>query len=218
MEKLLSKLNNEIINTFHHLDLFKKLSDIIDENSQLREMDTTLLQWMKKAFTVDLVICIGRICDKHKKSNSLVQFLRILKEKDEYLTRQRYIKLCNSKNSLMLELANRGFDSLAGKGSNFYQISKIDADISKITIENPCKKIIDFRNQYIAHSDKKKSTSPPTFEELFKTFEIIKDVFKKYNLLIRSTNIQSPIPIIQSNWNEVLTIPWIPKHKNKLKE
>lgn len=209
IEKILDKLTNDTILIFHHLNLFRKFNEIIKVNQRLNKMDSTILDWMTTAFTNDLVIGIGRICDRDKRTDSLVQFLGELKNAPGYLMRNRHIKLYNSVDNFMLNIANNSFDKLAGKGQDSFSSSFIDLDIIRITEENPCKKIRDFRNQYIAHSEKVKNNPLPTYDELFESFEIIKEIVKKYNLLIRAASMSDLIPTIQGNYEEVFTVPWI---------
>ena len=211
MEEWLQNITKDIISVFHHLDLFKKLNDIITNNTKLAEFDSILLSWMRESFTVDLVIGIGRICDMDSRTNSLVSFLHELKRNPEFLTRARYIGLYEAKDSLTLEIANRTFNDLAGQGKEIYHTEEINKDITALTKDIVCKKILDFRNQYIAHSDKDKIMVLPTYDDLFKTFKVIEEIAKKYNLLLRATNILDLTPTIQGNWEEALTIPWLVK-------
>jgi len=213
MEKWLEELNNEIFSIFHHLDLYKKLAEIIDNNKSFEKMDKTLLEWMRKSFIVDLVIGIGRICDNSRGTKSLVRFLQELKNKEEYITRKRYLKFFNNFHrdklidSHMFEIQNNYFDKLAGKGIDKLPKKRIDGDIAKLVKKNPCKKIIDFRNEYLAHIAKIKKPVP-THGELVAAFKVIEEIVKKYNVLIRGANSEFT-PIMQGNWGEVLTIPWI---------
>ncbi|MCU0651860.1 MAG: hypothetical protein MUC39_02840 [Candidatus Omnitrophica bacterium] len=211
MIDFLERINNEVITIFHHLDLFRKTSEIINKNTRLASMDSTLLIWMRKAFTIDLVMGIGRICDTDKRTQSLVRFLHELKNHPEFLTRHAYIQLYKSENAIMLGLANRDFDSLAGLGEQLYGSERIDIDIKQLVEEDPCKKIRDFRDQYVAHSDAIKDEQPPTYNDLFASFEVIKEIVKKYNLLLRAVGMVDLTPVMQGNWEEVLTIPWIKK-------
>jgi len=212
VEERLDKLNNEIISAFHHLDLFNKFGEIIDNNQALKKMDNTLLGWMKKAFSVDLVISIGRICDRDRRTDSLVRFLEELKDKNELLTRERYIGLWNSSEDNYLFFANKGFDRLAGEGQQYYSPDLIAVDIVKITESEPIKRILAYRNKYIAHSDRIKEESP-TYTDLFQAFEIIEGIVQRYNLLIRAASFSQLTPVMQGNWQEVLTIPWINREK-----
>lgn len=211
MNAWLEKINKEITLLFHHLDLFKKLNDIIARNKQLKRMDSTLIAWMRNAFTVDLIVGLGRICDTDRRTESLVRFLEQLKEHPDLLSRSAYVKLYKSDDVHMLQIANRDFDRIAGDGVEIFKIDKIEADICRLIEEDPCRKIKNFRDQYVAHSDAIKDGAPPIYDELFAAFEIIEQVVKKYNILLRAANIAHATPTIQGNWEEALTIPWIEK-------
>lgn len=214
----LAKLDNDIIQAFHHLDLFKKFGEIIDNNETLKTMDNTLLVWMRTAFSVDLVISMGRICDRDKRTDSLVRFLEDLKEKNNLLRRERYLGLWKDGNFVRASsadkdfgkdfFANKGFDSLAGEGREYYSPDLIKADIKKITESEPIRKILTYRNQYIAHSDRAKDESP-SYTELFQAFEIIEKIVKRYNLLLRAASFHKFTPVMQGDWQEVFTVPWI---------
>lgn len=213
MNEFLDRINSEVIAIFHHLDLFKKLNEIIRKNVRLMQMDATLLTWMRESFTVDLIMGIGRICDTDKRTQSLVRFLGELKNRPELLTRDAYIQLYRGEDALMLGFANRDFDGLAGSGNQSLAPEKIDIDLKRLIGDSPCKKIRDFRDQYVAHSDAAKDNPSPTYDDLFAAFEVIKEVVKKYNLLLRATSMVSLTPAIQGNWEEVLTIPWLEKSR-----
>lgn len=209
MTEALNRMTNEVIMLFHHLDLFKQLNDIIVQNKALSAMDSTLLTWMRRAFSADLVVGIGRIIDADSRTQSLVCFLRQLRDHPECITRDAYVSLYESVNHLTLEMANQHFDNIAGKGEQSFSLQKIEDDISLLTQEAPCKKIRDFRDQYIAHNDAVKDNPPPAYDELFAAFETIKDIVKRYNLLLRAASMVDLTPTIQGDWQEVLTIPWI---------
>ena len=51
----------------------------------------------------------------------------------------------------MIEVANKDFDCLAGEGEQCYPSHLIEEDISKITEEDPVKKIKKFRDKYICY-------------------------------------------------------------------
>lgn len=212
MEEWLKKLNDEVMLLYHHLDLYKKLSEIIEKNQQLQAMDNTILAWMKRAFSLDLAVGICRICDTHPKSASFVQFLRELKNKTEYLKRERYISLYPK---LDLEWANRDFDNLAGENKALFPVYKIEADINKITKEEPFNKIKIFRDKYLAHSDKVRVKITVKYDEIFNAFEILQKIIIQYNVLMRATSFTQLTPTMQGYWEEVFTIPWVQSAKQK---
>ena len=210
--KLLDEVNKDAILTAHHLDLYNQLSKIINDKEQLKKADNTILRWMQDAFTADLVICIGRICDNHPKTISLVRFLFELKKKtnNHYLSRERHIKLY--KPHPIVSFGDLSFDKLAGEGQQSFSTNLISADIAKITNEEPIKKILKYRNQYVAHNDKIKDEAP-TYDELFQAFNQIESMIKKYNLLLRASLYNKLAPVVQGYWEEVFTIPWINNEK-----
>ena len=197
-------VNQDVGWLFHHLDLFKKVFDLIDENKNLKSKDPTVLNWMHRAFLNDLVIGIGRICDEDKRSRSLTRFLYQLKKEKHLLTRTHYVSLYKI---LPIEKAHKDFDGLAGRGKDTYHPSLIDEDIKKLTKEEPCKKILDFRNEYVAHINNRRNPPPP-YGDLLASFKIIETVISKYYLLLRASS-RLLTPVMQGDWQEVFTIPWI---------
>lgn len=213
MEKWFKELTDEASLIFHHLNMFRQLGAIIDRNESLKKMDQTLFVWMRMAFTVDLVIGIGRIIDDRKDSLSLIRFLHELKTREDYLSRRKYVEKYNNSSNIdstqkyLLEIANKHFDSLAGEEIDVYPVNKIEEDISRITQQSPCKDIINFRNQYSAHLSKVKY-SVPTYDELFIAFRAIEEVFKKFNFIMNAADIDTMTPMPQGDWQKPLTIPW----------
>ncbi len=206
MEKWIENLTNEISTEFHNKYLLEKFHHIVNNNHELRKMNGTVLTWMHNAFTDDLVISIGRICDGDNRTDSLLRFLKALKDKPEYLTRERHVKFYEP--NPIISFGDLSFDKLAGQGQTTFPISIILADIENITNLDPVRKVLQYRNTYIAHNDRNK-TQNPTFEELFEAFKIVEDIIKKYNLLIRASALRTATPTIQGDWQEVFTIPWV---------
>lgn len=217
MEAWFKKLYDEVFFLLRHLHLFKELGDIIDKNNRLKSMDQAVLSWMRKSFTVDLVVGIARICDTSKGTKSLVKFLSDLKKNRQYLTRKRYVALYKD-SPFDKSYANRHFDDIAGKGNNSYPIKLIDEDIEKLTKGNPCKKIMDFRHQYIVHIARNKAPLPSE-KDLFSASEVIEKIMKKYNRLLTTHPESFPHDRIkQSGWQEVFTIPWIDMNAQHISE
>lgn len=213
IEKWLDEVIKEATITTHHLDLYKKLTDILNSNEELRKMDNTILLWMRDAFTTDLVISIGRLCDRDRRSLSFVRFLEELKNHPEYLTRERHVKFyAPPKPDPVVSFGDMSFDDLAGPGQQIFSTDLITADITRITEQDPIKKILTYRHQHVAHSDKEQQEAP-TYDELFEAFNIVENVIKKYTRLLRAQHYTQFAPVMQSNWEEVFTIPWIKMEK-----
>lgn len=98
-------------------------------------MDSTLLNWMRWSFTVDLVIGMYRvICDRDKRSNSFYNFLEELKKDRNkiYRTRERYVSLYTRSfpPKIRLERANNDFNKLTGERRELFPIYEIKSDMS----------------------------------------------------------------------------------------
>jgi len=128
LEWLDELIDQEVGWLFLHFDLFKKVFALIDENKDLKSKHPTVLNWMHRAFSNDLVIGIGRICDDDKRSRSLTRFLHKLKKEKHLLTRTHYVSLYKI---LPSQMAHKDFDGLAGKGKASYSTALIDEDIRK---------------------------------------------------------------------------------------
>lgn len=206
-ERRLKELNSELNIIYHHLDMFKQVNEIIEKNEKLKKMnDWSLIVWMKRAFTSDLVIGLGRICDDNKKTNSLYECLRELKQNPALLARNRFVRLYGSDS----KSAHRDFDELSGQGEDTYPIEYIEQDMKAIKEENPCKKIKDYRDKYVAHTDLDKMADKPKYHDLFSAYAVIEEVVKKYNRLVKaSVGDLTPTPL-GDLW-EVLTVPWLDK-------
>ncbi len=89
--------------------------------------------------------------------------------------------------SSMGPFANRDFDNLAGEDIAKYPVAKLNEDLHRITEENPCKKILNFRNQIFAHKGLDNNFESAVYEDLFQAFLEIEKVMKRLNLFLRGT-------------------------------
>jgi len=217
MESWLKELNKAFFYLRQDYELFKEISSIIEQNSKMKEMDRTALDWMEESGVGNLLISFGRICDPSKNAKSLVKFLKNLKRKEnrDYLSRKTHItKNAGSKRGYSEEDANEAFDVLAGIETEFFPLQKIEEDIRLLTQGDPCKRIMSFRNEIVAHIGEKSKSIPFTFDELSRGFKIIETILKKYNTLITGEAHVSFTPPLRGYWQEVFTIPWIEEEQH----
>lgn len=206
----LEKLHKEVVSLFHGLQLFRFTRDAHTKNPKLKKGDSTLFHWIMKSASVDLIVKVSRLCEENKNTESLVQFLHKLKREDSYLSRAVYTSLYKNDSQELKGLADRDFDRLAGKGKNCYPKSKIEADIKRLTKSDPCKKITQYRNEYIAHLSKIRNPAP-TYNDLFRAAQVISRITKRYYLLLKASNVMSHTPTIQGDWQYPFFIAWMRK-------
>jgi hypothetical protein len=108
-------------------------------------------------------------------------------------------------------MSNGDFDELAGAGQESFSTDQIEEDMKKITEEKPFTEIKTFRDQYVAHNDLLKEIFTLIYSDLYKAFDVVEEIFKRYYLFITASSILDLTPTMQGNWKEVLTIPWVDK-------
>lgn len=82
--------------------------------------------------------------------------------------------------------------------------SKIKTDIEEL--EEISKKVCDFVDRRIAHTDKKASNNI-TFKDITDPLEPMEKVFCKYYLLLTGWSALSLTPAIQYNWKQIFKVP-----------
>ncbi len=199
------ELSDEVTILFHDLFLFRTTRDLIDLFVKPYCKDFTYTDWIRRSATDSLVIRVGRLCDPDMGTRSFVAFLNALKTKENrYLSRAKHLEMFDDKTH-----AGKRFEEFGGNKSGF-PIAKINADIKKLIHEGPCRKIIKYRNEYIAHRAKIQS-GPPTYNELFEATKIVSSILKVYELLLLGRMITKRTPTIQGDWTRALRVPWLPE-------
>lgn len=187
----------------HLLDMF---TEIVDSSSNLQEGDLTFVNQAHRSMVADIVISIGRLCDQSSDSQSVVQLIHQLKNKrSELLRRERYLERYDDDNR---HLADRDFDELAGEGKSQYPQRKLDELEDMLTVQQPIKKVIDFRHEYIAHYDQDQGEKP-SYDQLRGCFGVIGDVVDELSRLLTGKAHITFVPQVSLEWLDIFTKPWI---------
>ncbi len=64
----------------------------------------------------------------------------------------------------------------------------------------------------------KKRGEAPRYDELFQAFDVIEKIVKRYNLLIKTSYYTKLTPVMQGDWEELFTIPWMNRLSSSLIE
>lgn len=203
----LDELENEILELFHHKELFEFTRDeILEKNQIVKKTDGTYFGWIMRSSTIDMIIRLARLCDDRRDTKSFVRFLRELSCKGEYLSRRRFAALYVG--SSVEDFADRDFDRLAGEGADYFPKHEIENDIQTLTSAEPFVSITQFRNEYVAHIGKERGRKP-TYNELFSAMEHLTKLSKKYRSLLTGQKRMSDTPTIQGDWQAPLRAPLI---------
>lgn len=202
----LNRIDKEVIEIHHHLQLFEFTRDEILQKPSIKNNDQTYLSWIMRSSTTDLVIRVCRLSDNRKGTESVVRFLWSLKRKKEYLNISRYKWLYQG--SSAEALAERDFHNLAGQKCSQFPDQVIDVDTNELLKSEPFEKLRDYRNEYLAHLAEIKGDLP-LYDHLFDSIEALGKISKRYKQLLTGANMMGWTPTIQGDWQAILRKPFI---------
>ena len=193
--------------------IFSELQEIISSNPNINKPNT-FYTFLLRTYSTFMLMGIRRLMKPQKDSVTLIGLLEDIKGSPELLSRDRWISNFaiekgsdETRNLIILNYANKGFDNLAGKINKYIEPSMVAEDIYNLD-KKTCylEKYIDRR---IAHFDARKKITIPSWNELNDCVDIIGDIFNKYYTLIRcGSYIQLHSEII-GNWKAIFRVPWI---------
>jgi len=164
-----------------------------------------------------MVSAVCRQVDLDTRSSSLINLLNKLIQADItiVLTKDWYSSKYHKEDDIM-----PGFMEGLGKDyfeNNFGPKEFVDPDIIRKDIRKllrDTKKIKKYRNKRIAHRDSNnKLVFDINFNDLNKAIETIRVITSKYYSLLKK-GCNDLIPINQTNWRGIFTVPWIKKHED----
>jgi hypothetical protein len=145
-----------------------------------------------------------------KIDNRSISFARLLKEiieTPEIITRKRFIEMYT--NSVAERHADSDFDQFAGKGNNHVDRNIIKKDLTRLRTNG--KKFEDYADKILAHSDKRRPKTIPTYGETEKYINELGDLLKRYVLLFRADCLTTVLPVYQYDWKAIFKESWIQK-------
>lgn len=157
-----------------------------------------------------IVMAIRRQLDEDK---DVISLTRLLKEMRDYPTelskdwfRKQYKGMGRSFPIPPESFADADFKRSAGKLPHFDPRIAI-ADLKRI--EKLGRKIRKFANKQVAHSSG--VSVGLTFREINKFIEEYEKILIKYILILTAAGMSSLTPVVQYDWEEIFTKPWIKK-------
>lgn len=203
----LERIDKEVVELHHHLQLFQfTRDDILQKNPDIKNKDQTYFTWIMRSSTTDLVIRVCRLSDNLKGTESVVRFLWSLKRKKEYLNISRYKWLYQG--SSVESLAERDFHNLAGQKCDQFPKKVIDEDITTLLKSEAFEKLRVYRNEYLAHLAEIKG-GLPLYDHLFDAIEVLGKISKRYKQLLTGANMMGWTPTMQGDWQAVLRQPFV---------
>ena len=123
----------------------------------------------------------------------------------EVLTRTYYVGFY--KGSVVEQFANKDFDKFAIQGAPHIDPALVAADLEKLRFAS--KRCEDFADKRLAHRDKREPKELPTYDEVDACIDVLDNLYVRYLLLFRASNMTSLLAEMQYDWEAVFRVPWI---------
>lgn len=204
-------IESEVIRMMGNREIFQELIRISKNNSKINK-GNSFWDFLKESYVALMVSAVCRQTDTDSRSSSLINLLNTLLKPQvfEVLTKDWYCKQYHRDNDIM-----PGFMEGIGKGDfeeHFGPGEHLDTSIVQDDLDELIEKtreIKRYRNKRIAHRDRNnKLVFDVNFNDLDEAIETVRKITSKYYLLLKQGG-NDLIPVDQTDWQEILTVPWI---------
>jgi len=212
----LDPIESEVIRMMGNRSIFQEIVDITQKNSKTSK-GNSFWDFFKESYVALMVSAVCRQVDSDTRSSSLINLLNKLIQADvtTVLTKDWYSSRYHRDDDIM-----PGFMEGLGEDdfeNNFGSKEFVDPDIIRKDIKKlvkDTKKIKKYRNKRVAHRDSNnKLVFDVNFNDLDKAIETVRTITSKYYLLLKQGG-NDLIPIDQTDWRGMFTVPWIKEHED----
>lgn len=218
IKKHLKIVTNEVTLLNHYYEVFLQFREIIKQ-SNVKTCQSDFWEFQNWAFTDELVHRISRLCDrqrikKSKRVNSLYSLLEELEKHPSIINREHYLNIRPNKVEKYIKKfkddydfyrLNNEFSGLVGKTKFELTITCLKND--KNYLYRHTKKILNYRNKYLAHIATEKRVKTPNYNDLLSSIAAINKVTSKYFTLISVAHHTLRLP--PSYISKIFMCPWI---------
>ena len=208
-------IETEVIRMMGNRSIFQKVVEISKKNTQI-DKGNSFWDFFKESYIALMVSAVCRQIDTDTRSSSLINLLNKIMEPSvaESLTKDWYCQQYHKDDDIMPKfmegIGKSDFEDHFGS-KDFVDPDIVQADINKLAEKT--KKIKKFRNKRIAHRDKRNNLIfDVNFNDLDKVVETIRKITSKYYLLLKQGG-NDLVPVDQTDWQDIFTVPWIEKRK-----
>jgi hypothetical protein len=136
---------------------------------------------------------------------SLGRLLTQIRDHPGAVDRQRYLSHWDIaeeadpiRAAMILRIAHKQFDDLAGPGETTVPAASIQADVDRL--EDVGGHIGQYASRVIAHLDRRKVEHVPKFDDLDAALDLLGDIVKKCYWLVRADGLAAVAPAVQGDW------------------
>ena len=204
-KKWLKKIKADAQNLVMYRSMFKEVNEIINENTLLHDYNH-YFRYMNDSHIALIIMGLRRQIKNDPQSISITRLLYEIADNAQLITRHYYVSLYS--NSSIQFLADEHFDQFCDdQGDPYISKSLVEADID--IFKEATLLVEKYADRIIAHTDKRKFKTFPTFEDVDNCLKILDKIYCKYHLMFYATSMDSLLPTFQYNWKKIFEIPWI---------
>jgi len=204
--KWLERIQDDLHTLGSYQEVFQTIQSAFQENETLH-VTSILHEYIPETYAAYSISAIRRQLKTHKDSISLVGLLKDIADSPHVLSREYYKSLYAESPDFLKELADSHFTENADTDGPHIDASTVQKDLELIASTG---KIIEvYADKVLAHSDKKQPDTFPRYGDIDKCINVLDEVFCKYYLLLKASNMDSITPTIQGDWKALMRVPWI---------
>lgn len=204
-------IESEVIRMMGNRAIFQEIVEISKKNPKINN-GNSFWDFLKESYASLMVSAVCRQTDTDSRSASLINLLNTLLKPQVFkvITKDWYCQQYHRDDDIMpgfMEGIGKGdFEKHFGSGE-YIDTPIVQADLDELI--DKTKKIKTYRNKRIAHRDSNnKLVFDVNFNDLDEAIETVRKITSKYYLLLKQGG-NDLIPVDQTDWQEVFTVPWI---------
>lgn len=200
----IEEVNNQVSDLLIDQYIFTSVGEIVQDNAELRQMQSHFFQWMISSYVESAALSIRRQVEK-KDAISIGRILDELTRFPQVMTLNDHASLYdNDRNGRYF--ARETYSHFARDGRMELDVDLLLADASLLS--SKCRLIKHYADRRIAHYDSRGvKMQTPTFKDLDESIDCIKTLSEKYYLLIEAVSTDL-MPVFQYDWTQVFNVPW----------
>ena len=206
-KKWLEVIYHEIIGLSENRYVYQRVSKIVEDNPKIQK-PSLFYEFLTRSYAVLMLMGIRRQIKADKESISFARLLDEICKNPEVISREDFVALY--KGSDVEYRASQDFDQFAGEGSPYVDPQIVSKDIEDLKAK--AQKCEECADKIVAHTDEKKPSSLPTYEDVDVCLDLLQGLLQKYWLLFTGEMLCEFVPIPQFDWTVIFKEPWIPEN------
>ena len=199
------RIHTELTYVFANRRKYRDLQEMFQTNENLRRIGSQPYEWLTGHWGRDAVMAIRRELDGQSRTVSFGALLDDMAERNNVLTRKRFLAPMKSTDPYLIRVNNQLFDSYeivsrtSRADEDYMSADGIEADRKSLNVA--AAPVLKYANQLVAHRTPLKPL-PLTVGEVNRAFDAIEAVFKKYFVMLTGSLLKLLNPRIWATTGE----------------